>query len=59
MAQEVLAGSGNIHPQGKGQEAKHVGLSADGLADFRKQAIGFIFQAYRLLPYLTAQSVRT
>lgn len=31
------------------------GLSADGLADFRKKTIGFIFQAYHLLPYLTAR----
>ncbi|HSM00100.1 MAG TPA: ABC transporter ATP-binding protein, partial [Candidatus Limnocylindria bacterium] len=31
------------------------GLSADGLADFRKETIGFIFQAYHLLPYLTAR----
>jgi len=30
-------------------------LSADGLADFRKRTIGFIFQAYHLLPYLTAR----
>lgn len=30
-------------------------LSADGLADFRKETIGFIFQAYHLLPYLTAR----
>ena len=29
-------------------------LSADELADFRKQTIGFVFQAYHLLPYLTA-----
>ena len=31
------------------------GLSADRLADFRKKTIGFIFQAYHLLPYLTAR----
>ncbi|MBE0604453.1 MAG: ABC transporter ATP-binding protein [Deltaproteobacteria bacterium] len=31
------------------------GLSADGLADFRRETIGFVFQAYHLLPYLTAQ----
>jgi putative ABC transport system ATP-binding protein len=30
-------------------------LSADGLADFRRETIGFIFQAYHLLPYLTAR----
>ena len=30
-------------------------LSADALADFRRQTIGFIFQAYHLLPYLTAR----
>lgn len=30
-------------------------LSADRLADFRKKTIGFIFQAYHLLPYLTAR----
>ena len=30
-------------------------LSADELADFRKQTIGFVFQAYHLLPYLTAR----
>jgi len=31
------------------------GLTADELADFRKENIGFIFQAYHLLPYLTAR----
>jgi putative ABC transport system ATP-binding protein len=31
------------------------GLSADGLADFRKKTIGFVFQSYHLLPYLTAR----
>src|SRR4030067_314010 len=31
-------------------------LSADELADFRKQTIGFVFQAYHLLPYLTARA---
>jgi putative ABC transport system ATP-binding protein len=31
------------------------GLSADRLSDFRKETIGFIFQAYHLLPYLTAR----
>jgi putative ABC transport system ATP-binding protein len=30
-------------------------LSPDMLADFRKETIGFIFQAYHLLPYLTAR----
>ncbi|MDA8122842.1 MAG: ABC transporter ATP-binding protein [Deltaproteobacteria bacterium] len=30
-------------------------LSADRLADFRRETIGFIFQAYHLLPYLTAR----
>ncbi|HZW35963.1 MAG TPA: ABC transporter ATP-binding protein [Candidatus Deferrimicrobiaceae bacterium] len=30
-------------------------LSADGLADFRRETIGFIFQAYHLLPYLSAR----
>jgi putative ABC transport system ATP-binding protein len=30
-------------------------LSADRLSDFRKGTIGFIFQAYHLLPYLTAR----
>ena len=30
-------------------------LSADLLADFRRETIGFIFQAYHLLPYLTAR----
>lgn len=30
-------------------------LSADGLADFRKETIGIVFQAYHLLPYLTAR----
>lgn len=29
-------------------------LSADLLADFRRETIGFVFQAYHLLPYLTA-----
>jgi putative ABC transport system ATP-binding protein len=31
------------------------GLSADGLADFRRETVGFVFQAYHLLPYLTAR----
>lgn len=31
------------------------GLSADALADFRRETIGFVFQAYHLLPYLTAR----
>ena len=31
------------------------GLSADGLADFRRKTIGFVFQSYHLLPYLTAR----
>jgi len=30
-------------------------LPADGLADFRRGTIGFVFQAYHLLPYLTAR----
>ncbi|NNG47102.1 MAG: ABC transporter ATP-binding protein [Deltaproteobacteria bacterium] len=30
-------------------------LSADKLSDFRRETIGFIFQAYHLLPYLTAR----
>ena len=30
-------------------------LPADGLADFRRKTIGFVFQAYHLLPYLTAR----
>jgi putative ABC transport system ATP-binding protein len=30
-------------------------LQADGLADFRRETIGFVFQAYHLLPYLTAR----
>jgi putative ABC transport system ATP-binding protein len=30
-------------------------LSADVLADFRRETIGFVFQAYHLLPYLTAR----
>ena len=30
-------------------------LGADGLADFRRDTIGFVFQAYHLLPYLTAR----
>jgi putative ABC transport system ATP-binding protein len=30
-------------------------LSADGLADFRRETIGFVFQAYHLLPYLSAR----
>lgn len=29
-------------------------LSADRLSDFRRETIGFVFQAYHLLPYLTA-----
>jgi putative ABC transport system ATP-binding protein len=31
------------------------GLPPDGLADFRRETIGFVFQAYHLLPYLTAR----
>jgi putative ABC transport system ATP-binding protein len=31
------------------------GLSADGLADFRAKTIGFVFQSYHLLPFLTAR----
>ena len=31
------------------------GLPADGLADFRRETIGFVFQSYNLLPYLTAR----
>ena len=30
-------------------------LPADDLADFRRKTIGFVFQAYHLLPYLTAR----
>ncbi|MFZ2223907.1 MAG: ABC transporter ATP-binding protein [Candidatus Deferrimicrobium sp.] len=30
-------------------------LPADGLADFRRKTIGFVFQSYHLLPYLTAR----
>jgi len=30
-------------------------LSPDRLADLRRETIGFIFQAYHLLPYLTAR----
>jgi len=30
-------------------------LPSDGLADFRRETIGFVFQAYHLLPYLTAR----
>lgn len=30
-------------------------LTPDGLADFRRKTIGFVFQAYHLLPYLTAR----
>ncbi len=30
-------------------------LPADSLADFRRETIGFVFQAYNLLPYLTAR----
>jgi putative ABC transport system ATP-binding protein len=30
-------------------------LSPDGLADLRRETVGFIFQAYHLLPYLTAR----
>jgi len=29
--------------------------TADGLADFRRKTIGFVFQSYHLLPYLTAR----
>ncbi|MEW6719676.1 MAG: ABC transporter ATP-binding protein [Thermodesulfobacteriota bacterium] len=31
------------------------GLPADGLTDFRRKTIGFVFQSYHLLPYLTAR----
>lgn len=30
-------------------------LPADGLADFRRKTVGFVFQSYHLLPYLTAR----
>ena len=30
-------------------------LSPDGLADVRRKTVGFVFQAYHLLPYLTAR----
>jgi putative ABC transport system ATP-binding protein len=30
-------------------------LDPDALADFRRERIGFVFQAYHLLPYLTAR----
>lgn len=30
-------------------------FTADGLADFRRKTIGFVFQSYHLLPYLTAR----
>jgi putative ABC transport system ATP-binding protein len=30
-------------------------LPPDGLADFRRETIGFVFQSYHLLPYLTAR----
>lgn len=30
-------------------------LTADGLADFRRETIGFVFQSCHLLPYLTAR----
>ena len=30
-------------------------LAADGLADFRRETIGFVFQSCHLLPYLTAR----
>jgi putative ABC transport system ATP-binding protein len=30
-------------------------LSADRLSDFRRETIGFVFQAYHLLPYLSAR----
>lgn len=30
-------------------------LSAEALADFRRDSVGFVFQAYHLLPYLTAR----
>jgi putative ABC transport system ATP-binding protein len=31
------------------------GMAPDGLADFRKETIGIVFQSYHLLPYLTAR----
>ena len=37
------------------REVELAGLPANGLADFRRKTIGFVFQAYHLLPYLTAR----
>jgi putative ABC transport system ATP-binding protein len=46
----LTASGGELHLAG--QQA--VGLSAEGLADLRRERIGFVFQGYNLFPTLTA-----
>jgi putative ABC transport system ATP-binding protein len=55
----LLSLLGGLQPPTEGRvviDGTDVGaLSPDRLADFRMETIGFVFQAYHLLPYLTAR----
>ncbi len=50
----LTATSGELHLAG--QQA--VGKSSEGLADLRRERIGFVFQGYNLFPTLTAARER-